>query len=264
MATALLLGIPTRYVNTARSAVDRNSGSFRDWAIKYVESPGKQPEIAAREVKRALTLATEHTDTHILGFSTQQNRHDFSDQIKSYFRFRWFDHILLRFLGSPDPSPFVNQLASDLAQESAWTDRVKPSALDSPLLLPECAFEVANNYCDLWRHACSYGDTNNIEGAEKAIHAFRNSYRRRVEFGGVKQNKWIDRQDRIFDDAGERHGVAPFPRGWKYSYRIEDGFHFDVTSSDGRPFFVRDAIGGRNRVESGRHLNMDPHGYVRG
>ena len=115
-------------------------------------------KIQAREVKRALTLASEQTDTHILGFSAQKNRQEFANKIRSYFRFRWFDHGLLRFLGSPDPSPFLNQLAADLAEEVAWSDRVKPSALDSPLLLPECSFEVVGRHRDLWRHACSYGD----------------------------------------------------------------------------------------------------------
>ncbi len=74
----------------------------------------------------------------------------------------------------------------------------------------------------------------------------------------------MDQRGRIFDEDGERHGVAPFPRGWKYSYRIEAGFHFDITSSDGRRFVVSDAIGMRNRVGAGAHLNMDPHGHVRG
>lgn len=242
--------------------MERRSGVLDEWGIKFVESPAKEPQISLREMKRALTLASEHSDAHILGFSTQQNRQDFSSQIKSYFRFRWFDHGLLRFLGSPDPSPFVNQLSSDLAEESAWSHRVKPSALDSPLMLPECSFEVVGRHRDLWRHACSYGDTKNIEGAEKALHAFWNFYRRRVDFEGVKQSKWIDRGDRIFNENGERHGIAPFPRGWKYSYRIEDRFHFDVTCSTGRPFFVCDALGGRTCVHSGAHINLDPHGYV--
>jgi len=247
--------------------LERHANMLGAWQIKFAESPEKDPQISLREVKRALTLASEHSDAHILGFSTQQNRQVLSNQIRPYFRFRWFDHGLLRFLGSPDPSPFVNQLASDLAEESSWSDRVKPSALNSPLLLPECAFEVFDKHCDLWRLACSYGDTNNINGAEKAIHTFRNFYRRGIEFKGVRQHKWIDRQDRIFDEAGERHGIAPFPRGWKYSYQIEDGFHFDVTSSTGRSFFVSDADGARIRarirVGGCPYLNMDPHGCVR-
>jgi hypothetical protein len=263
LATAILLGIPARYVKTARSAVESSPGAFDHWSIKFIECPEKEPQISPREVKRALTLASEQPDAHILGFSVQRNRQDFANQIRSYFRFRWFDHGLLRFLGSPDPSPFVKQFAADLAEEGAWLDRVKPSALDSPLLLPECSFEVVGKHRDLWRHVCSYGDPGNIEGAEKAIQAFWNFYRRRIDFGGAKQSKWIDRGDRIFNENGERHGIAPFPRGWKYSYRIQDGFHFDVTCYAQRPFFVYDALGGRTRVHSGEHINLDPHGYVR-
>ena len=47
------------------------------------------------------------------------------------------------------------------------------------------------------------------------------------------------------------------------THRIEDGFHFDVTCSKPRSFFVCDVLGGRTRVDSGAHINLDPHGYVR-
>ncbi len=264
MATAILLGIPARYVKTAKALIEKRPGVFGQWRIAFVESPKQDPQILPREVKRALTVASEHSDAHILGFSIQQNRQDVANQLRSYFRFRWFDHRLLRFVGNPDPSPFVNKMADVLAEESAWSDRVKPCALNSPLLLPECSFDVIGRHRDLWRHAVSYGDPGNIEGAEKAIHAFWNFYRRRIEFEGAnKQSKWIDRGDRVFSEDGERHGISPFPRGWKYSYRIEDGFHFDVTCSKLRSFFVCDVRGGHTRADSGVHINLDPHGYVR-
>lgn len=265
MGSALLVGIPRGYIGNAKSAVERNASMFDGWSVRYIPSPVKiEPHISATEVTQALKLAAEHEDTHILGLSTQQNRQYFSDQIKEYFRFRWFDHALLRHLGSSDPSPFLNQLAHDLAQESTWADRVKPFNLDSPLLLPGCSFGAASKHRDLWRHACSYGDSNNIDGAAKAISAFRSCYLRKVEFRGFKQGKWADEQDRVFDQNGARHGAAPFPRDWKYSFRIEVGFHFDVTSLNRKPFFVYDNAGARNRVGAGSHLNLDPHGYVRG
>ncbi|MGD0580263.1 MAG: hypothetical protein ABSC08_15195 [Bryobacteraceae bacterium] len=243
--------------------MNRNASMFSGWAVKFVPSPTKLPQVSAAEVDQTLKLASQHQDTHILGFSTQPDRQRFADRIKAYFRFRWFDHILLKHLGSPDPFPFLNQLAADLAQESTWADRVKPSDLNSPLLLPECAFSAARKHSDLWRHACSYGDSNNIDGAEKAIGAFQSCYRRRVDSGRPKQSKWVDEQDRIFDHDGPRHGAAPFPRDWKYSFRIEIGFHFDVKSLSGKQFFLCDALGERNRIAAGAHLNMDSHGYVR-
>jgi hypothetical protein len=263
MGTALLLGIPSGYVKTAKSALAKNTTLFRDWSIKFVPSPRSEAAISARLVEQAKEIADQHEDAHIFGFSAQNDRQCFADQVKPYFRFRWFDHNLLKCLGSPDPSPFVQALVLDLAEESEWTAHIKPSDLSSPLLLPECSFESRGNHLDLWRHASAYGDAQNIVSAEKAIHRFRNTYHRKVNLKTFSAYKWVDERDRIYGQDGERHGVAPFPRGWKYSYRIERGFHFDVTQIDGRRFALFDARGQSHHVSAGAYLNVDPHGYVR-
>lgn len=262
MGTALLLGIPSGYVKTAKNAVAKNANMFTDWSIKYVPSPRNEAEISPRLVEQAKESARQHEDAHILGFSAQKDRRRFEDQIKPYFRFRWFEHSFLRCLGSPDPSPFVQRLASDLAEESEWTTRVKPSDLGSPLLLPECSFESKGNHLDLWRHATSYGDPENIVSAEKAIHKFRNTYHRKVNLATFSTYKWVDERDRVYGRDGERHGNPPFPREWKYSYKIEPGFHFDVTHLDGRKFVLYDVHRQAHQVTTDSYLNVDPHGYV--
>lgn len=262
MGTAILLGIPKGYVGTAKSTIADNA-LFKNWSVKFVPSNEKNAGISQADVKRVQQLASQYEDVHILGFSTQQNRQDFAAQIRPYFRFRWFDHGTLRCLGSPDPAPFVLALASDLAQEYDWSMRIKPSNLSSPLLLPECSFGSGSKHRDLWRHASAYGDPNNVIGAEKAINSFRNAYHRKIKLKNFSKYGWIDEYDRIYDQDGPRHGVAPFPRGWKYSYKIEIGFHFDVTQVAGRKFVLSDADGKRHQVNVDDHLNVDPHGYVR-
>jgi hypothetical protein len=207
-------------------------------------------------------MASQYDDTHILGLSVQRNRQDFADRIRPFFRFRWFDHSLLKYLGRPDPAEFVRGLSSNLAEESEWAARVKPKDINSPLLLPECSFVPERKNCELWRHASAYGDSGNISGAEKAIRDFQNTHHRKVNIANFSSYKWVDREDRIYDQDGPRHGLAPFPREWKYSYRIESRFHFDVTHVDGRQFVLIDASGMQHRVIAGAHLNVDPHGYV--
>jgi hypothetical protein len=214
--------------------------------------------------RQAQELADQQENPHVFGFSAQKDRQHLADQIKPYFRFRWFDHGLLKCLGSPDPTPFVRELASNLAQESEWAARVKPSDLNSPLLLPESSFEPGRKHLNLWRHASAYGDPQNIVSAEKAIKGFRNAHHRKVNFKSFASTyKWVDERNRIYDQDGPRHGIAPFPRGWKYSYKIEPGFHFDVNQVDGRQFALIDATGRRHHVSAGDNLNIDPHGYVR-
>jgi len=56
-------------------------------------------------VKQAQELADKYNDVHIFGFSAQKDRQHFIGEIKPYFRFRWFDHGLLKCLGSSDDWP---------------------------------------------------------------------------------------------------------------------------------------------------------------
>jgi hypothetical protein len=263
MPTALLLGFPQGYVRAAKSAIERSANLFTEWSIKYVPSNGHATGISQRDVPKIKDYAERDVTIHVIGFSDQKDRQIFSDQIAPFFRFRWFAYELLKCLGSPDPSRFVNGLAGDLAEEAEWEAHVKPSSLGSPLLLPECAFKTQSKHENLWRHALAYGDMQNVIGAVKAIESFRITYRQKVEFAGYSANKWIDNADRVFDEAGQRHAPAPYPRNWKYSYGIDPGFHFDVNQLRGHQFSVYDAAGSSNLVRSGGYINIDPHGYVR-
>jgi hypothetical protein len=263
MKTAILAGIPVGYVVTARSALSKVAYLHSTWSIKFVPSSRKEPEVSEKLVQQALGLAAQSAEAHVIGFSAQRSRQDISDRIKSFFRFRWFDHSLLRYLGSSDPSEFVRGITSVLEEESEWAKCVKPKDTSSPLLLPESSFVPERAQLNLWRHAYAYGDAGNIIGAEKAIKSFEKSHNRKVNSGSFRSYKWIDRKDRVFDQDGPRHGVAPFPRGWKYSYQIEEGFHFDVTHLEGHEFVLIDANGRENLVKRASYLNLDPHGYVR-
>jgi len=262
MGTAILLGIPVGYIGTARSVLSKNAAIDGAWSIKFVPAPHKEVEVFEKTVRQALDMAARYDDTHILGFSGQANRDYFADKIRPYFRFRWFDHSLLKYLGRPDPADFVRGISSNLAEESEWAARVKPKDLNSPLLLPECSFVPEGKHRELWRHASAH-DTWDILGAEKAIDDFWKTHRRKVIIASFSAYKWVDQRDRIYAPDRLRHAVAPFPREWKYSYRIESGFHFDVTHVGGRQFDLTDASGSLNRVNAGEHLNVDPHGYVR-
>ena len=268
MRTAYLLGIPAKYVPTAKSAIAKNGAAFNLWSVKYVPTNRPDAEISVAMLDTVRDQASKTDDAHVFGFSTQSNRRQFEAYIKPFFRFRWFDHNLLKCLGSPDPGPFIRELSSNLEQEFEWSTRVKPANLDSPLLLPEGQFEAKRKHRDLWRHASAYGDPQNIVGAEKAINEFRSVHRQKVnrKDRDFSEYEWVDDLDRIYNDARERHAEAPFPRNWKFSFRIAFGFHFDVQSRDGRKFFLVDASGTRCEAKpgpSGAYLNVDPHGFVR-
>ena len=264
MSTALLFGFPQKYVGKAKSITARESGRFGGWDIKYLTANGGVTGPTKKDLDRIPTFAEQHQDLHIIGFSQEKNRSELANQIAPYFRFRWFDYGLIGSLTSPDPSAFVEELADILAEEAEWALRVKPPNIESPLLLPQCAFKCDKRNAELWRHALAYGDIENIIGAEKAVEAFRSSHHRKVIVQNSSKYKWVDEVDRIFDDNGARHGQAQYPRNWKYSYRNEMGFHYDVTNANGQRFAIIDFENRSHSVNRGAHANIDPHGYVRG
>jgi hypothetical protein len=96
-------------------------------------------------------------------------------------------------------------------------------------------------------------------GAAKAVREFERIYLRKEEY-----YQWIDDRDLLFGRNGPRHAEAPFPRGWKFSYRLPDGFHYDIKHLEERKFSITDVAGTLHTTAAKGYINMDPHGYVRG
>jgi hypothetical protein len=226
----------------------------------FVPAPKKEPEINQGTVRQACHFADKHSSPHIFGFSTQQSRSQLAAELARCFRFRWCDQLVrsLNYLATPNPAPFLEGLATDLAEEEQWAFRIKPTDMGSPLLLPECSFSVGGGHRNLWRHARSYGDQANIEGAAKAVREFGRAYLRKQE-----HYQWIDDRDLIFGRNGPRHAHAPFPRGWKFSYHLPDGFHYDIKHLEARKFSITDVAGTLHLSVPKGYINIDPHGYVR-
>ena len=165
METAILIGIPSPYVARLRNALDSQGGLPGTWSLLFVPAPRKEPGINQGTVRQACRFADKHSSPHILGFSTQQSRSELAAEIARCFRFRWCDQLVrcLSYLATPNPAPFLERLATDLAEEEQWAFRIKPTDMGSPLLLPECSFSVGGGHRNLWRHARGYGDQANIE-----------------------------------------------------------------------------------------------------
>jgi hypothetical protein len=262
METAILLGIPIPYVARLRSALESHGGLPAAWSpLLFVPAPQKNPGINQGTVRQACQFADKHPSPHILGLSTQQDRSEWVAELQRCFRFRWCPQLVssLNCLATSDPAPFLERLVADLSEEAQWSSRVKPMAMGSPLLLPESSFRVSRGHEHLWRHARSYGDEENIEGAVKAVSEFERVYLRKQE-----HYQWIDDRDLIFGRDGPKHAEAPFPRGWKFSYRVPAGFHYDIKHLADRKFSITDVAGALHNSGAKGYINMDPHGYVRG
>src|SRR6266496_4327721 len=237
--------MPTSNHQRLRACLKAGSTAYRPgWEIHFITTGHGNPQIAARAVHAALAKAATSTDSHVIGLSTQdgQVRRDVARQIKPYFRFAWINNALLAHFPHRVPE-FVAGLNLLLEQEETWASLVRPTHTDSPLLLPACSFVTAHD--TLWSRVEEFGDLLMIRAAARAVDAFRADHWRPTTAG---PRRWVDDGFLIFDHSGPRHGTAPFPRSWKYSFRIPDGFHYDVSSARSREFGFSDASDVRRLV----------------
>lgn len=261
MRTALVVGLPIAPAVRLRRAVQRSQVTVPPgWQLEVLRSRHRASVSIDLKV---LTQWLEHdfAGAHVMCFKPPEAREQ--DRIRSfvlpYFRFRWLQNSLLSSLPA-NIGDFVTRLSDVLLEEERWASAVRPSDERSPLLLPESSFAAASIVRTAWTVAASASSQEEIEKAARAVEEFQRWHWRRY---GAGRRAWLDIGGRVFDDTGARHGRAPFPRSWKYSYQVSDGFHYDVTSGDGREFHLLDRYGQRHRVLTAGHINVDPHGYVR-
>lgn len=267
MRLAVVVGLPPEQAKRLKAFVERGLSTYKlGWSVKYVSARKNFPEILDAHVSQAMDSAAETNESHIIGVSKQDGRirQEVAGRIREHFRFRWLDNALLYFLGDQFQE-FVIRFNDVLQEEEFWSEKVKPSDSRSPLLLPKMSFDARHPQGEIWAMSEQYGEIGNIAAAATALEKFRDAYwnsttPERHHAGG---RRWIDSSDRVFDHSGARHGAAPFPRNWKYSYKIEEGFHFDVSDRNGRGFSVIDYSNSRHVCSENGYINIDPHGHVR-
>ena len=229
------------------------------WAVKFIPAKRSTPEVHRSEVVRALDTAAASINPHIIAVSKQDKilKQPVAKAIKPYFRFRWLDNSLLSFL--TNIAAFIERINAVLEEESDWDARVSLQTFFRHWCCRRNVSDANHHDAHMWTLAEQYGDASAIIGAQRAIDAFRAIWQS-VGAGG---RRWTDSADRIFDHTGPRHGRAPFPRNWKLSLQLDMGFHYDVTTSHGHPSPLNDSNGVSHKIEQGRHINVDPHGFVR-
>jgi len=267
MPIALFAGLPQRSLARLKTVMELAQPRIPDWTFRYLVTQ-KGPDLQIRDRKAIHVEAERLGSLHVLGLSATRDRNDVADQIRPYFRFRWFDHTLLPLLNNPDPAPFIDATVPVIDEEKEWHDRVMPTALSDALVLPEPCFKCSSALGDMWQKAEAYGAADSVPAAERAIAAFAREYHQRIQFqtrGQAlrQQTKWLDTRTLVFDESGARHGAPPIPRSWKLSYRLIDGFHYDISKLNKDRFEIVDQAGTNHRVVNDSYINIDAHGYVR-
>ncbi|MBF0426269.1 MAG: hypothetical protein HQL66_10690 [Magnetococcales bacterium] len=263
MPVLIIAGLPRSLAERAKAVWRDFRSEYRlpaDWELDSVDTHKKSPTtLPAADVLRVCQRVFESTKSHIVVIGVRARESDNQRQSEQYilpfFRFRWFDNKFLHMIYESDPA-LVTVLSEIIQEEACWCQEVKPRNCHHPLLLPKDIFSSQRECQGLWKACEAYGDINNIDGAVKSIELFKRTH-------DDKEHSWIDSKKRFFDPNGALHGKAPNQYQWKYSFRLPDGFHYDISHESQQAFRMTDADGKEHTVLQGGHLNLDPHGRVR-
>lgn len=260
MPTFILAGFQRNLAPRIKKALENGAAQFAGWtSLSLVGHQNNQHDIGLDQIDELLAMAEEHDGAHIFGVSTLSTRGEVEERIRPHFRFRWLDAKPVGLVGSGDEATLITALSQALVEENYWLNNVKPKDSASPLALPDI-FTCQKDLKDIWRLSQSYNNQGHLEAAVKRIAKFTSYHRRRID--GFKNTPWHADDDWIWEDDGERHGNPDFPMDWKFSLKLPDGFHFDVSAEvKGKTHFT-DRRGKRHVFK--KHLNVTAHGEVRG
>ena len=247
---ALIAGIP---LGAYRRRPERPT--FEQWRVRVIpsshHSKAKLDGIWTRVMRSAEAAAADGVHL-ILAHYRDDERPKFEDEASKSFRVVWLSRGIAQSYGA---KAFDEAIGKALSFEDDWRRSLRPS-IDSPLLLPETAFSAEMGVADMWRRAMRVReDRDSIAAVANMIGRFRERHRR--------SEKWRDVENLTFA-RGPSHGGQHLP-GWrrmKLTFRLPDGFHFDVRHDANRAFFVRNESGQALKFQ--RYTNIDAHGYIRG
>ncbi|BDB30573.1 hypothetical protein CTP10_R79900 (plasmid) [Cupriavidus sp. P-10] len=181
-----------------------------------------------------------------------RDRQPIAAAIRAHFRFRWLSSEVVRAATSALP-PLVSQLNQALTEEECWRAALHPVLKSSPLALPERGFCAEKSLSAVWSMCEAFNKEDGFfEGVARRVQAFKNHHLKKWD----KHSEcfFIDVNQHVWKDEGPYHGDAPFPRDWKYSTCMPNGFHFDVQHQQGRAFEYIDAASVENHVAATQTL----------
>jgi hypothetical protein len=260
MPTAIIAGLPPDTDRRVQQFLKEHTPFPSLWRVTWFRSNGQIPGLAPSQLQEVAQQAASACRAHLLVFRGRPKKEEerVLSKISLYFRMRWIEVALLKLIPH-SMERFLDAINLLLNEELEWSETVKPKDDSCCLLLPECTFSAASEVRHIWTAASERG-TERIKLAARACKRFQTVHWLTHRNGS---RAWIDSVDRVFDHRGARHGMAPFPRQWKFSYQATPGFHFDVTSRSSRDFIVHASDGDRYPRPGSGHVNIDPHGYVR-
>lgn len=248
---ALIAGIPQGVFQRASGPPCHNG-----WRIQTIPSKSSNKCDFVRIAKRVLNVANEQETVadgvHLLIAHSGSRKQINQDLSAKCYRVVWLRPDFAQTYGTPR---FAQVLRRLLDFERTWREKIRPN-IDSPLLLPEGQFATRPDAKDVWKRTyrvCEEQDQ--LDDVARMISRFRKHHRR--------SEGWQDTRGLLFSQ-GPHHGGSDLPlwRRRKFTFRLPQGHHFDVSHEKARSFILEDADG--HSVHYRQHANVDAYGYARG
>lgn len=190
---------------------------------------------------------------HLLLFhKDREGRETYAQRIGEFHRYRFLPTTLMTLFGSP---AFYLRIKGEIWLEECWRSSLRPNQEKHPLLLPNSCFVTTEYLGQMWDRVRCTESTSDIQQLVQALGDFSNRHAkhstRGFAFVDLTANHF-----RIMTHAF--HGTPVDPKeNWKFTYRMDDGFHYDVCAPSGKGYFMV----GRNTYLN--NVNIYPHGRIR-
>jgi hypothetical protein len=261
VATFILAGYQRSLAQHVKRALEREKDRFGSWAyVLFPSEKSKEPSISLSQVDEIQRLAAANGGAHVYAVSSDRERQQIEHRISPYFRFRWLPTRVVGLTGKGEVEPLIETLTAATTEDEYWLEHVKPKDSASPLILPQI-FVTTRPLSEMWRLSLSYNNEGHLQAAATLIDRFTKEHRKRVD--RFDNTPWLSADEWIWDDGGERHGDPDFPNDWKYSFRLPNGFHFDVSPLNKKNKTSFPDLHG-TRHSFNQYLNITAHGEVRG
>lgn len=180
--------------------------------------------------------------------------------VSQHLRYRWLPNELLAWLPA-QVETFLELLTREAEFERLWIDRLQPQTLDAGLFLPEPSFR-AKAHATVWADVARVGPSHDPPEPAATLDPVT-VLTRRFEVDHRVGDCFEDDREIQFR-RGPKHGLRVEERfRWKFSWRIEAGFHYDACHARGSECSMRDWEGRSHSMRRDGHLNVDTHGRFR-
>lgn len=270
MPLLLIAGVPHHKYNKMLERVIE----FPGWDVNVISASTGKPLLTHCWEQVTVSARDASQDgVHILAFhSDERGRKQYEAPLGEKWRRLqgWWTYARHRLVWLPteladlyETDDFKISIEPYVKFEEEWREEIRPNSLHHPLFLPELIFSAHENVKDVWVRAqlvSRHEDT--LDGVKGALSRFR----KRHKFTDRERNTslWRDTRSWLFNPKGPQHGLAgAIERTWKYTCKLPNGFHFDVSTERGNQFSVVDLNGVALPVGKNEYINVDCHGFCR-